>query len=88
MNSIIRRARFLLPQMLALTLAQVTLACDGDSRVFAPLTFECYTPGSDILFPKWIAGTVVVDGVTLPQTEIELGAVCPVGVLCPEHEAI
>ena len=25
---------------------------------------------------------------TLPQTEIELGAVCPVGVVCPEHEPI
>jgi len=87
MNLIIRRARFLLLQMLALMLAQVALACDGDSSAF-PLTFRCYTPGSGILFPKWIAGTVVVDGVTLPQTEIELAAVCPVDVLCPEHEAI
>ena len=85
MNLILRRTRFLLPQMLALTLAQVALACDGDSD---PLSFPCYTPGSGILFPKWIAGTVVVDGVTLPQTEIELGAVCPVGALCTEGDKI
>ena len=45
-------------------------------------------PGSVIVFPKWKVGTVSVDGVTLPTTEIELGAVCPVGVLCPEHEPI
>jgi len=42
-------------------------------------------PGSVIVYPKWRTGTVVVDGVTLPQTEIELGAVCPVGVVCAEH---
>src|SRR6516162_321682 len=45
-------------------------------------------PGSVIVFPKWRTGTVSVDGVTLPQTEIELGAVCPVGLICPEHEPI
>ena len=45
-------------------------------------------PGSVIVYPKWRTGTVSVDGVTLPQTEIELGAVCPVGVVCPEHEPI
>jgi hypothetical protein len=45
-------------------------------------------PGSVIVFPKWRTGTVSVDGVTLPQTEIELGAVCPVGVVCAEHQPI
>src|SRR5215472_14652345 len=45
-------------------------------------------PGSVIVYPKWRTGTVVVDGVTLPQTEIELGVVCPIGVLCPEKEPI
>ena len=45
-------------------------------------------PGSVIVYPKWRSGTVSVNGVTLPQTEIELGAVCPAGVLCLEHEPI
>jgi len=40
-------------------------------------------PGSVIVYPKWRSGTVSVNGVTLPQTEIELGAVCPVGSVCP-----
>ena len=37
-------------------------------------------------FPKFVTGTVAVDGVTTPKTEIELGAVCPNGVICPEHQ--
>jgi hypothetical protein len=45
-------------------------------------------PGSVIVFPKWRTGTVVVDGVTLPQTEIELGVVCPIGFLCHEGDKI
>jgi len=45
-------------------------------------------PGSVIVFPKWRTGTVSVDGVTLPQTEIELGAVCPVGAACKEGDKI
>ena len=45
-------------------------------------------PGSVIVFPKWITGTVVTEGTTLPKTEIELGAVCPVGVACAEHAPI
>jgi hypothetical protein len=45
-------------------------------------------PGSVIVFPKFVTGTVVVDGVTVPKTEIELGAVCPTGQVCPEHQSI
>src|SRR6516165_10830668 len=41
-------------------------------------------PGSVIVYPKWRSGTVTVDTVTLPQTEIELGVVCPVGEVCNE----
>src|SRR6516225_7257367 len=44
--------------------------------------------GSVIVYPKWRSGTVSVNGVTLPQTEIELGAVCPVGQVCAEKEPI
>jgi hypothetical protein len=45
-------------------------------------------PGSVIVFPKFIRGTVTVDGVATPQTEIEIGAVCPKGATCPEHQSI
>jgi hypothetical protein len=45
-------------------------------------------PGSVIIYPKFIAKEVSVDGITFPQTEIEIGAVCPSGVTCPENEKI
>ena len=35
-----------------------------------------------IVFPKFIQGPTFVDFVTTPQTEIELGVVCPTGVSC------
>jgi hypothetical protein len=42
-------------------------------------------PGSLIVFPKFInAAQVQVEGVTVSRTEIELGAVCPTGIVCPE----
>jgi Ice-binding-like len=34
-------------------------------------------PGSVLVFPKFIRGTVLVDGVVTPRTEISVGAVCP-----------
>jgi hypothetical protein len=45
-------------------------------------------PGSVIVFPKFIKGTVTVDGVTRPQTEIEVQAGCPNGASCPEDEPV
>jgi hypothetical protein len=77
--------------------------------VFAPMPASAQTrdlslsdsqqPGSVIVFPKFIGGrsaagaAVNVDGVTLPRTEIELGVVCPPGVVrtttvCFEHQTI
>jgi hypothetical protein len=46
-------------------------------------------PGSVIVFPKFIQGTVALpEGGTAPITELEIGVVCPKGVICPEHEPI
>jgi hypothetical protein len=44
--------------------------------------------GSVIVFPKFLRGTVAVDGVTKPQTEIEVRARCPSGATCPEDEPV
>ncbi len=44
--------------------------------------------GSVIIFPKFTKGTVGVDGVTKPQTEIEVRARCPSGATCPEGEPV
>jgi hypothetical protein len=45
-------------------------------------------PGSVIVFPKFIRGTVAPDGVSTPRTEFEVGVVCPKGTICPEHEPV
>jgi hypothetical protein len=45
-------------------------------------------PGSVIIFPKFLRGTVAVDGATRPQTEINVQAGCPSGAACPEDEPV
>src|SRR6516162_10144361 len=46
-------------------------------------------PGSVIVFPKFIQGTVrLPEGGTAPITELEVGVVCPKGVTCGEHQAV
>jgi hypothetical protein len=41
-----------------------------------------------IVFPKFIRGTVEVDGEVRPRSEIEVGVVCPKGAVCPERQTI
>src|SRR5262245_5502074 len=48
-------------------------------------------PGSVIVFPKFIRGTVFPDGFPAPKTEFEVGVVCPKNPeggpgLCPERQ--
>src|SRR6266850_7940532 len=45
-------------------------------------------PGSVIVFPKFMKGTVTVDGVPRARTEIEVHARCPKGAVCPEDESV
>jgi hypothetical protein len=40
-------------------------------------------PGSVLVFPKFIRGTVPVDDVVTPRTEISIGAVCPPNIALP-----
>jgi hypothetical protein len=44
--------------------------------------------GSVIVFPKFVRGTVAVDDVTRPQTELEVRARCPSGATCPDDEPV
>jgi len=46
-------------------------------------------PGSVLVFPKFIKGTVVtVDAETLPMTEIQISVTCPNGSLCAEGTGV
>jgi hypothetical protein len=69
--------------MLALGLATVALAQVRDPRLS-----DSQEPGSVIVFPKFIRGTVPVGDVTTPRTEIEVGVVCPRGATCPEGQVV
>jgi hypothetical protein len=84
---------------LFLIIPLVALAMPADAR--DPRLYDSQEPGSAIVFSKFLRGTVVVDGVSVPQTEIEVGIVCPhrtvvnadgttsiVAEFCPEHQPI
>lgn len=60
------RASFLL--MLALTLAIPAMA---------QILSNSETPGSVLVFPKFIKGTVPFNGGTAPKSEIEISVRCP-----------
>jgi hypothetical protein len=60
---------------------------------FAAQLSDSEEPGSVIVFPKFVANQVHVDGNLVAQTEIELGAVCPPAMVnaggnCPEHQQV
>jgi len=70
--------------MPALALAMPAFAQDRDPRLS-----DSQEPGSVIVFPKFITGTVALpEGGTAPATELEVGIVCPVGATCPEHQSV
>jgi hypothetical protein len=83
MHWIIKYARFLL-----LLAPAVGLVMPAFAQARDPLLSDSQEAGSVIVFPKFIKGTVNPDGVATPQTEIEVGVVCPNGVTCPEHQPI
>jgi hypothetical protein len=45
-------------------------------------------PGSVLVFPKFSKGTVVVDGVSRSQTEIDVRVRCPSGATCTDDEPV
>jgi hypothetical protein len=85
MHWTIKRARSLLLLIPAFALAMPAYANDRD-----PTLSDSQEPGSVIVFPKFIRGTVTVDGVATPQTEIEYTVQCPTALedTCPLHQAV
>lgn len=85
MHWTIKCARSLLLLMPAFALAMPAFANDRDPRLS-----DSQEPGSVIVFPKFIQGTVRVDGVVTPQTEIEYTVQCPIDLedTCGPHEAV
>jgi hypothetical protein len=106
MNLTIKCARFLVLSIVGLWLAVPALADDGDSALPAGTEADYTRPGSVIVFPLFMSGggniaacdtgNVLVNGLCLPRTVIELGATCPTrftvgdqaNIPCPEHEPV
>src|SRR4029077_3757976 len=67
----------------------LALAAPAFAQVRATTLSDSQEPGSVIVFPKFIQGSVsTAEGSNMPITELEIGIVCPKGVVCPEHQAI
>jgi hypothetical protein len=80
----IKGARLAMLLVPALALAAPALA-----QVRPTTLSDSQEPGSVIVFPKFIQGTVALpEGGTASVTELEIGVVCPKGVICPEHEPV
>ena len=70
----------------ALALAAPALA---QNIVVAPQLSDSQEPGSVIVFPKFIQGSVALpEGGRAPTTELEVGIVCPKGATCTEHQPV
>src|SRR5262245_8402173 len=83
-NFFSKHTRSLLFLMPALALASPAFAYEPPT---SGLT-DPSAPGSVIVFPKYVKGTVSVGGAPTEKTEIEVGVVCPQGVTCAEHQSV
>src|SRR5215471_12932087 len=77
----------------------VALASPAFAQYLDPRLADQSEPGSVIVFPKYVRGTVSVDGAPVEKTEIEVGVVCPNGqtptpdmadppLFCAEHTPV
>ena len=67
----------------------LALAAPAFAQVRPTTLSDSQEPGSVIVFPKFIQGTTVLpEGGTAPITELEIGVVCPKGVVCAEHQPV
>ena len=74
--------------VLTLLMPALGLAMPASANGRDPRLSDSQEAGSVIVFPKFIRGTVTVDGVVTPSTEIEVGVVCPHGVTCAEDQPV
>ena len=67
----------------------LALAAPAFAQVRPTTLSNSQEPGSVIVFPKFIQGAVSTpEGSNMPITELEIGVVCPKGVICPEHQPV
>jgi hypothetical protein len=75
-----------LAMLLVLTPALATPAL---AQVRPTTLSDATEPGSVIVFPKFVQGTVTLpEGGTTPISVLKISVVCPKGVTCPEHQPV
>src|SRR5215813_14390291 len=76
-------------RLAALVVPALALAAPAFAQVRDTKLGDSQEPGSVIVFPKFIKGTAALpEGGVAPRSEIEIGVVCPKGVVCPEHQPV
>ena len=76
-------------RLLPLLVPALALAVPAVAQVRPPILSDSQEPGSVIVFPKFVQGTVSLpEGGAAPVTQLEIGVVCPKGVVCAEHELV
>src|SRR5215472_13636 len=76
-------------RLAVLLVPALALAAPAFAQVRPAGLSDSQEPGSVIVFPKFIQGTVSLpEGGTAPITELEVGIVCPKGVTCAEHQLV
>ena len=74
---------------LAVIVPALALAAPAFAQVRSPTLSDSQEAGSVIIFPKFLQAPVTLpEGGTAPGTELEIGVVCPKGVICSEHQAV
>ena len=76
-------------QLAGLLVPMLALAALAFAQVRPPTLSDATEPGSVIVFPKFINGSVrLPEGAPAPATELEIGVICPKGVGCAEHQPV
>jgi hypothetical protein len=76
-------------QLAGLLVPMLALAAPAFAQVRAPTLGDATEPGSVIVFPIFINGSVgLPEGAPAPATELEIGVICPKGVGCAEHQPV
>ena len=85
-----RQAREAIKLLTKCTILVMALATVAPAFALPPAGLsDSGQPGNVIVYPKFVNMPAVnVDGNVVPRTEIEIGAICPTGVVCAEHQSV
>jgi hypothetical protein len=76
-------------RLAGLLLPALALAAPAFAQVRDATLSDATEPGSVIVFPKFINNQMILpEGPLAPTTELEIGVVCPKGVVCAEHQPV